>query len=261
MAPTIPQPIPEGEERVAFPMQGAPAWDEDAARIAIEQFSDGVHVLMARAHDEESLVEAFDSFLADGMPGVIDVVKAMSNMPLDELMRAIETARGQLSRLDPEVRGLIFEALGVQEQLQPIIARLAREIPASALHAIDQKRKRAPLAYLSEFPVVVAELMLASERGLLASTAVAAFMESSPAWWPAALMPVTARLWRDGARATARLLASAAPTQVPEGLVPAVERLDVAGLAAARSAEDAWLASLVAEHPEQTHIAIHHDAP
>lgn len=114
-----------------------------------------------------------------------------------------------------------------------------------------------PLGYLAEFPVVVAEMLLAAERGMLGAMAAIRFVEHpSDDYQPWHLL-VASRLWRDGMRAMARLTALVRPALVSFGLVPSVERLDLGVLMRARAAENAWLADRIAAHPDQDRIALY----
>ena len=238
-----------------------------AAHATIETLTRKVHDAVSGASEAGAFGAALDRLLEEGAALAFwAILPAVIELPVEEILRAIERFRRSLAGLTPETHGLVLEALGVQEQLQPIVNGLITEVPPAAVAEVHQSRVPAPLGYLTEFPVEIAALFLAQERGLLASIAALSWIERADAQVAAAPLSLAARFWRDGMRASARLLASVRPDLVSEGLVPAVERLDIAALVARRKQEDAWLAELVAAHPDDDRFAVYpdvagHDAP
>lgn len=250
----------------ASAVQIPPTQALQSAEATIEAVFLGVDGALSKASDERAFVAALDRLLEAGIAlKFAQVAHAMLELPLEEILRAIEALRRDLGKLSQETRGLVLEALGVQEQVQPVVDRLAREARPNVMVDATEARVRAPLGYLVEFPVEVASLLLAQDRGALAAVATLRWMERSAPVEPSPLF-LAARTWRDGMRASARLLASVRPDLVSEGLVPAVERIDIAALVERRRAQDAWLAELVAAHPDDDSFPVYpdaaaHDAP
>lgn len=185
------------------------------------------------------------------------IARAALEMTLEESLSAIVDTHSRLGGLPEETRGVVLEAIGVQMQLLPIVSALAQEVSANDMEAVTRAWEQDPVGYLSNFPVEVAELFLAGDRGVLTAMVVERLLEHPPETAQAWHLSFAARIWRDGVRALARLFASACPERVPEGLVPQSERLDIARLAEARKAEDAWLADLIATHRDEDRFPIY----
>ena len=215
--------------------------------------------LVRGARDEAELVAWLDAWLERGASAeMARLGYAVRDLPTEEILGALDAVRRtRLNDLSHETRGLVLEALGIQEQLQPVCAKILGEVTDAEMQATLAERMQAPLGYLTEFPVVVAEMMLAAERGLLGAMAAIRFVEHpSDPHEPWQLL-VSARLWRDGMRSMARLTALVRPALVPFGLVPSVERLDLGELALARAAERAWIAERIATHPDQDRVPLY----
>jgi hypothetical protein len=180
---------------------------------------------------------------------------ALESTPEESLSALVDT-RSRLGGLPEETRGVVLEAIGVQLQLLPTVSALAREVSANDLEAVTQAWEQDPVGYLTSFPVEVAELFLAGDRGVLAAMVVERLLEHPWETVQVWHLSLAARIWRDGARALARLFASVCPERVPEGLVPQSERIDIARLAEERKAEDAWLADLIAAHRDEDRFPI-----
>ena len=215
--------------------------------------------LVKGARDEAELVAWLDAWLERGAAAeMARLGYALRDLPTEEILDALDAVRRtRLNDLPHETRGLVLEALGIQEQLQPICAKILGEVTDADLQATLVERMQAPLGYLAEFPAVVAEMMLAAERGMLGAMAAIRFVEHpSDPHEPWQLL-VAARLWRDGMRSMARLTALVRPALVSFGLVPSVERLDLGELALARAAESAWIAERIATHPDQDRVPLY----
>ncbi len=204
----------------------------------------------ARVQDEAGLVDVIDAHLEAGLAETMGAY-AFEHMHLwrSEQVPVGEEFRKHLLARPSETHGIILEALGVQEQLHPIVERLQREIAPALIDEAVASWTRAPLAYLTDYPTEIAALFLAQDRGLLASVLVVSDVadeHDETAWRTHA----SALLWRDGVRASARLLASLCPERVSFSLVPRSERLDIDQLVAVQRAQDAWLASIANSHAD-----------
>lgn len=241
-------PPPEAAQQApdAQPIPAAPPQPKDLAMF-VKQI---VHTVGEAASVGE-LLASIDAMIQEGRAVQMS---CLSRILLDELPADTQPIReDSLSKLiggvdDQETCGFIEDAWGILAQLRPIAARFLASLPPDALQEAEHERALSPMGYLTACPVPVARLMLAEDRGLLGACAAV-----YAAAHPGALVPwqlhETARLWRDGQYATARLYASIAPEEVPEDLVAPSERLDLDALVERRRQEDEFLAKLAASHP------------
>jgi hypothetical protein len=129
-------------------------------------------------------------------------------------------------RLRPEAAALVADAWAACAALWAAIEQLPEiaGVDATALGAAD----RAAPDYVTTAPREIAEALLAADRGTVASFALFAALEDESPVVPDHEITLAA-LWRDGCWAALRV-AAAFGAPVPEGVLPAVDRIDVEGM-------------------------------
>lgn len=230
-----------------------PATLDSTAEALVRRIVEAV----AACPNEQAFVTRLDQLLEEGIVEQFAVfAHLLTVFPEEKFLAIVELIRGRISELPPATSGMLLEGLGVSEQLRPIVLELYREIQPEEMLGVEARRRRSPLGYLAEYPVVIAELLLASERGSLGGIIALHIIEQPERLNGTWLLSESLRLYRDGMRACAKLLASVRPDRVSEGLVPSSERLDLAALRAQRAEEEAWLDKLLAEHPGEDCIPV-----
>jgi hypothetical protein len=225
-----------------------PAHNVDGALI--ERFIGIIAERVSHGRDERELLANVDELLESGV--IASYMRPLYNaMQRDGLLSAgVEPTRlfAGASLCQP-ARALLDEATRDHEWIARAWQHLSSELGSGPLFddALFEHGRR-PLWYLSELPVDVAELMLRAERGLPALLALSVSVEHPQLVETDNSRQIAlARMVRDAARATLRLMASARPSLISLDVVPADERFDVEALAARRRLEDDRLLALAAE--------------
>ena len=231
-----------------------PSWPKDLAMLA-EQVT---HAVGATA-SVSNMIAAVDQMLEQG------IAAHMSHLCLDHFTNhphgsASHDDDGFADKIaavdDPAARKFIDDAIVIFAQLGQIVSRLPKYVSMDILRDAELEQATDPMGYLAACPVPVARLILTGQRGAVAACAAIHAVEH-PGALAAWQMRETAKLWRDGLHATARLYASLMPDEVSEDLVPQAERLDLEALAKQRRQEDDFLAKLAQANPNESQFYIY----
>ncbi len=207
----------------------------------IERFIGIIAERVSQGRDEHELLANVDELLESG-------VIASSMRPLFNAMQRDGLLSAGASLCQP-ARALLDEATRDHESIARVWQHLSSELGSGPLFddALFEHGRR-PLWYSSELPVDLAELMLRAERGLPALLALSVSVEHPQLVETDNPRQIAlARMVRDAARATLRLMASARPSLISLDVIPAEERFDIEALAARRRLEDDRLLALAAE--------------
>ena len=98
--------------------------------------------LVKGACDEPEVVAALDAWLGRGAAAeMARLGYALRDLSTEEILDALDSVRRTgLNDLPHETHGVVLEALGIQEQLQPICAKILGEVTDADLQATLRER-------------------------------------------------------------------------------------------------------------------------
>lgn len=183
-----------------------------------------------------SLLPAIDELVASGRFQYLQTARPIGLGLMADKAALQDHVVGMLNavREDREAAMRLVNIVATNGHLLEAMTKVWAQVGVA--HHSGPRLQEEPMAWLSAWPVDLADLRLASERGV-----VAAAMISSAATTRDTLSPEHAReltkLWLEGSTSALVLVASLWPEQVTEDVVPAALRVDIEQ---ARAQQERW---------------------